>query len=294
MEMRCRPAQMSLGEPADIVAVTRDISERKVYERALVEARDVALDASRAKSRFLANMSHELRTPLNAIIGFSEVMTREMFGPVGPRYQEYSRLIHESGAHLLELINGVLDMSKIEAGKFELSEELFDLEESAESAVRFLKIPAERAGVALQLEVQPGARLMFADRRAVKQILVNLLSNGVKYTPPGGEVRIAAKAAGSAIEITVSDTGTGISKTDLQRMGKPFEQVENAETRAKEGTGLGLALVKSLAQMHGGTAILDSILGEGTTVTVRLPHAAVDAKGERLVTGKVLPFKAVS
>jgi len=294
MEMRCRPAQMSLGEPADIVAVTRDISERKVYERALVEARDVALDASRAKSRFLANMSHELRTPLNAIIGFSEVMTREMFGPVGPRYQEYSRLIHESGAHLLELINGVLDMSKIEAGKFELSEELFDLEESAESAVRFLKIPAERAGVALQLEVQPGARLMFADRRAVKQILVNLLSNGVKYTPPGGEVRIAAKAAGSAIEIIVSDTGTGISKADLQRLGKPFEQVENAETRAKEGTGLGLALVKSLTQMHGGTAILDSVLGEGTTVTVRLPHAAVDAKGERLTTGKILPFKAVS
>jgi signal transduction histidine kinase len=148
--------------------------------------------------------------------------------------------------------------------------------------------------VALHLEVQPGARLMFADRRAVKQILVNLLSNGVKYTPQGGEVRIVANALGSGIEIIVSDTGTGISQTDLARLGKPFEQVENAETRAKEGTGLGLALVKSLAQMHGGTAILDSILGEGTTVTVRLPHAAVDTKGERLSTAKVLPFKAVS
>ena len=142
-EIRCRPAR----ENGDIVAVTRDISERKLQERALVEARDAALDANRAKSRFLANMSHELRTPLNAIIGFSEVMTREMFGPVGPRYQEYSRLIHESGAHLLDLINSVLDMSKIEAGKFELQEELFELEDAVESAVRFLRIPAERAGV---------------------------------------------------------------------------------------------------------------------------------------------------
>jgi signal transduction histidine kinase len=293
-EIRCRPAQMSLGEPADIVAVTRDIAERKGHERALVEARDAALDASRAKSRFLANMSHELRTPLNAIIGFSEVMTREMFGSLGSRYQEYSRLIHESGSHLLELINSVLDMSKIEAGKFELFEELFDLEETAESAVRVLKIPAERGSVALTLAVQPGARLVFADRRAVKQILVNLLSNGVKYTPSGGQVRVAAQVmeSGLGIEITVSDTGTGISKADLERLGKPFEQVENAETRAKEGTGLGLALVKSLAQMHGGSAVLSSALGEGTTVRVRLPFAAVDAKGERLTTGKVLPFRA--
>jgi len=295
-EIRCRPAQVGLGEPADIVAVTRDISERKNHEYALVEARDAALSASRAKTRFLANMSHELRTPLNAIIGFSELMTREMFGPLSPRYQEYSRLVHESGAHLLDLINSVLDMSKIEAGKFELHDELFDLEESAESAVRFLKIPAERANVAIKLQIAPNARLVFADRRAVKQILVNLLSNGVKYTPPGGQVQAIARIpeAGLGIEIIVSDNGMGISKQDLERLGKPFEQVENAETRAREGTGLGLALVKSLAQMHGGNALVESVLGEGTVVTVRLPHAAVDAKGERLVTGKILPFKAVS
>jgi cell cycle sensor histidine kinase DivJ len=295
-EIRCRPAQVGLGEPADIVAVTRDISDRKSHEYALVDARDAALSASRAKTRFLANMSHELRTPLNAIIGFSEVMTREMFGPVGPRYQEYSRLIHESGAHLLDLINSVLDMSKIEAGKFDLHEELFDLEETAQAAVRFLNIPAERAGVAVKLQVAPNARLVFADRRAVKQILVNLLSNGVKYTPRGGEVKVTAKTpdTGLGIEIIVSDTGTGISRQDLERLGKPFEQVENAETRAKEGTGLGLALVKSLAQMHGGVAMIESVLGDGTSVTVRLPHAAVDAKGERLASAKVLPFKAVS
>ncbi|HWA70390.1 MAG TPA: ATP-binding protein [Rhizomicrobium sp.] len=291
-ELRCRPAQMVIGEACDIVAVTRDISQRKAQERALVEARDAALDASRAKSRFLANMSHELRTPLNAIIGFSEVMTREMFGAIGPRYQEYSRLIHESGAHLLELINSVLDMSKIEAGKFELHEELFDLEETAQSAVRFLRIPAERAGVALTLAVAPNARLVFADRRAVKQILVNLLSNGVKYTPPGGEVRLGARAE-RGVEITVADTGTGISAEDLARLGKPFEQVETADVRAKEGTGLGLALVKSLAAMHGGEAVLASRLGEGTTVTVRLPHAAVNAQGERISDAKILPFRAV-
>ncbi|HEU0161450.1 MAG TPA: ATP-binding protein [Rhizomicrobium sp.] len=293
VEMRCRPAAAGQAGAGDIVAVTRDITQAKAQEQALLEARDAALAANRAKSRFLANMSHELRTPLNAIIGFSEMMTRQMFGPVGPRYQEYSRLIHESGAHLLDLINSVLDMSKIEAGKFELAEDLFDLEETAQSAVRFLKIPAERAGVSLSLSVMPGARLAYADQRAVKQILINLLSNGVKYTPPGGEVRITAEV-GRGVEIVVADTGTGISAADLARLGRPFEQVENAEVRAKEGTGLGLALVKSLAALHGGEAELSSVLGEGTRVTVRLPHAAVNAKGERLAPAKILPFRAVS
>ena len=288
-EIRCRP----VSEGGDIVAVTRDISAAKSQERALVEARDAALDASRAKSRFLANMSHELRTPLNAIIGFSEMMTREMFGEIGPRYQEYSRMIHESGSHLLELINSVLDMSKIEAGKFELSEELFNLQDVAESALRFLRVPAERAGVTLTLDITPPARLAWGDRRAVKQILVNLLSNGVKYTPPGGEVRIAARID-RGIEIVVRDTGTGISAVDLERLGKPFEQVESAETRGKEGTGLGLALVKALALMHGGEAAITSALGEGTTVTVRLPNAAVDAQGEKVQgePAKVIPFRA--
>ena len=296
-EIRCRPVQLGQGEPADIVAVTRDISERKVQEHALVEARDAALDANRAKSRFLANMSHELRTPLNAIIGFSEMMTREMFGSLSPRYQEYSRLIHESGAHLLDLINSVLDMSKIEAGKFEISEELFDLEETAESAVQFLNIHAERSSVALSLDIARDVRLIYADRRAVKQILVNLLSNGVKYTLPGGEVRVSAHLGGPSsrgVTITVRDTGTGISSADLERLGRPFEQVERAATRTREGTGLGLALVKSLAVMHGGEAILESALGEGTTVKVWLPHAAVDAQGQRMMAAKVLPFRAAS
>jgi cell cycle sensor histidine kinase DivJ len=296
-EIRCRPAAPVDGAPADIVAVTRDISERKAQEIALVEARDAAMSASRAKTAFLANMSHELRTPLNAIIGFSEVMAREMFGPVGsPRYQEYSRLIFESGGHLLELINSVLDMSKIEAGKFELYEELFDLDEAAAAAVRVVKMQAERGGVSLSAGIAPEAARIFADKRAVKQILLNLLSNGVKFTPRGGTVRVTAWVDGRGLEIAVSDTGTGISKADLEKLGRPFEQVEGVQTRAKEGTGLGLALVKSLAAMHGGDAVLESALGEGTTVRVRLPYAAVNAEGGRLAPAKadakILPFRA--
>jgi two-component system, cell cycle sensor histidine kinase DivJ len=276
-EMRCRPVPGLSGEAADIVAVTRDLTVRKAYERELIAARDAAEEANHAKSRFLANMSHELRTPLNAIIGFSEVMTQEMFGPLGaPRYLEYSRLVHESGGHLLALINSILDMSKIEAGKFEISEEIFDLGETAETAVRFVKMTAERAGVALSTEIDAQATKIFADQRAVKQILVNLLSNGVKFTPKGGQVRVAVACAQNGIEIAVSDTGVGISQKDLERLGKPFEQAENGhQVRTKEGTGLGLALVRALAGLHGGEATMESVLGEGTTVRVRLPHAAV-------------------
>jgi cell cycle sensor histidine kinase DivJ len=294
-EIRCRPAAPVHNEATDIVAVTRDISERKAQERALIEARDLAESASRAKTSFLANMSHELRTPLNAIIGFSEVMTREMFGPVGsPKYLEYSRLIHESGGHLLELINGILDMSKIEAGKFELFEEVFDLEEVGTGALRFVKLQAERSGVALKLNVAPGARTIFADKRAVKQVLINLLTNGVKFTPRGGDVRVVATRDAKGIEISVSDSGVGISARDLERLGKPFEQVEGEHVRSKEGTGLGLALVKAFAAMHGGEATLESTLGEGTTVRVRLPFAAVDEKGVRVAPDapNVIPFRA--
>ncbi len=283
VEMRCRPATQTNGQPADIVTVTRDISERKRHERALIEARDAAEGASRAKSKFLANMSHELRTPLNAIIGFSEVMSREMFGPLGaPRYLEYSRLVHESGGHLLELINAILDMSKIEAGKFELTEEVFDLADTVNSALRFVKLSAERAGVVLRTNIAPEARTVFADQRAVKQVMINLLTNGVKFTPRGGTVSVQALRDPAGIELSVSDTGVGISATDLQRLGQPFEQVENEQRRSKEGTGLGLALVKAFSEMHGGEVFVESALGEGTTVRVRLPYGAVNADGLRV------------
>ncbi|HTW36405.1 MAG TPA: ATP-binding protein [Rhizomicrobium sp.] len=283
-EMRCRPASAAKGEAADIVSVTRDISERKTQECALIDARDQAEEANRAKSRFLANMSHELRTPLNAIIGFSEVMTHEMFGPVGsPRYLEYARLINESGGHLLELINGILDMSKIEAGKFDLSEELFDLNEVMTQAVRFVKLQSDRKGVALKASVSPETASIFADKRAVKQILVNLITNGVKFTPRGGEVRVVAARAAEGVVLAVSDTGVGIGPADLKRLGRPFEQVEGEHVRSQEGTGLGLALVKALSALHGGEVTIGSTLGEGTTVAVVLPYAVVSANGERLV-----------
>jgi cell cycle sensor histidine kinase DivJ len=282
-EMRCRPAEPIEGEEAEIVAVTRDISERKVQERALIEARDAAEGANRAKSHFLANMSHELRTPLNAIIGFSEVMTHQMFGPVGsPRYIEYSGLIHESGGHLLELINGILDMSKIEAGKFELSEELFDLAEVASQAVKFVKLQADRKGVVMKTAIAPECNAIFADRRAVKQMLVNLVTNGVKFTPRGGLVSLSATRSGSGVEIAVRDTGIGIAPEDVRRLGRPFEQVDAAHTKKQEGTGLGLALVKALSALHGGEVVIESKLGEGTIVRLLLPYAAVTDRGERL------------
>lgn len=278
-EFRCRPAGHTGDAMGDIVAVTRDIAERKAHERALIQARDLAEDASRAKSRFLANMSHELRTPLNAILGFSEVMTHQMFGPLGTRYVDYAQLIHESGGHLLGLINSILDMSKIEAGRFKLQPERFDLSDVAVQALRFVRFLAERNGVTLQEVIDPPARHMVADKRAVTQILINLISNGVKFTPRGGMVRIAAALEGNDVEISVADTGVGIDPADLKRLGQPFEQVDSEYTRAKEGTGLGLALVRALANMHGGAMAIESLVGEGTTVRIRLPQPVVGRQG---------------
>ena len=271
-EFRCRPAGQTGDAMGDIVAVTRDVAERKAHERALIQARDLAEDASRAKSRFLANMSHELRTPLNAILGFSEVMTHQMFGPIGARYVDYAQLIHESGGHLLGLINSILDMSKIEAGRFKLQPERFDLSEVAIQALRFVRFLAQRNGVTLEEAVEPAAHHMVADKRAVTQILINLLSNGVKFTPRGGTVRIAGRLVEHDIELSVADTGVGIDNTDLKRLGQPFEQVDSEYTRTKEGTGLGLALVRALAHLHGGSMTIESLVGEGTTVRIRLPQ----------------------
>ena len=276
-EFRCRPAGQSGDAMGDIVAVTRDVAERKAHERDLIHARNLAEEGSRAKSRFLANMSHELRTPLNAILGFSEVMTHQMFGPMGARYVDYSRLIHESGGHLLGLINSILDMSKIEAGRFKLQPEPFELSEVVVQALRFVRFVAERNGVTLEEDLDPSAQRVMADKRAVTQILINLLSNGVKFTPRGGMVRIAATASGGDIVLSIADTGVGIDPADLKRLGQPFEQVESEHTRAKEGTGLGLALVRALSQLHGGSMTIDSQLGEGTTVRVKLPQAALPA-----------------
>ncbi len=231
--------------------------------------------ANKAKSEFLANMSHELRTPLNAINGFSEIMVAQMFGPLGDkRYQEYAQDIHNSGQHLLALINDILDMSKIEAGKMNLRFEPVSLEDVTQDAVRLVRNRAETAGLKLDVEF-PHLPEIEADYRALKQILLNLLSNAIKFTPRGGRITVRAEARhdmlGDRVRVSVSDTGIGIAKDDLQRLAKPFEQVETQHAKTQQGTGLGLALTKSLVEMHDGALEIESVLGAGATVSFTLP-----------------------
>jgi two-component system cell cycle sensor histidine kinase PleC len=228
--------------------------------------------ANQAKSEFLANMSHELRTPLNAINGFSEIMLAEMFGPLGDaRYQDYARDIHNSGQHLLALINDILDMSKIEAGKMTLSLEPVSLAELGEEAVRLVRTRAEAAGLQLTFE-PPDLPDIEADYRAVKQVLLNLLSNAVKFTPRGGRVAVRAERQGpDRVRVSVQDTGIGIAQEDLERLARPFEQIESQHAKTQQGTGLGLALSKALLEMHGGALDIVSAPGLGTTVSFSLP-----------------------
>jgi cell cycle sensor histidine kinase DivJ len=222
------------------------------------------------RSQFLANMSHELRTPLNAIMGFSDIMRAKMFGELQPKYAEYAELIHESGRHLIDLINDVLDMSKIEAHRYELSRETFDVRDAVNAALRLMRLQADEAGIKLR-GVLPAAPLEIdADRRAIKQMVLNLVSNALKFTPSGGTVTVSADKAAGAFELAVADSGMGIAPEDVERLGKPYEQAGGANDRA-QGTGLGLSLVRSLAELHGGSMNIESRLGEGTAVTVRMP-----------------------
>jgi signal transduction histidine kinase len=237
-------------------------------------ARDAAEEASRSKSRFLAMMSHELRTPLNAVIGFSEVIEQQALGPVGvPRYVEYARDMRNSGRHLLDLINDILDMSKIEAGKYELRCEQVNPREIIRHCTRMVRLRAEEAEIRLTKAVDDTLPSIEADPRALKQILLNLLSNAIKFTDRGGSVTVTATAAAGRLEIRVEDTGIGIPADSLARIGRPFEQVDNEYTRKHTGTGLGLALTSSLVEMHGGVLTIDSEPGIGTRVTVTLPIA---------------------
>lgn len=272
IETVCRSSgDPSTGRVHEIITVSRDVTVRKLAEIEINKARETAESANRTKSRFLATMSHELRTPLNAIIGFSDMIRSELFGALPPRYREYSELIHESGTLLLDLINDILDMSKIEAGRFELLLEDFEVSDVVSSCARLMRSKAEQSGLSITTKVQPGT-LVMADRRAVKQILLNLISNAVKFTPSGGEITLAATAHGDQVALSVTDTGVGIPPSDLPRLGRPFEQATQDPTLAKAGTGLGLALVRSMAQLHGGDLTIESQEGRGTTVTVHLPR----------------------
>ena len=242
------------------------------------EAKIKAEEANRAKSEFLANMSHELRTPLNAIIGFSEMMSAEMFGKIGDRrYAEYSRDILASGQHLLALINDVLDMSKIEAGKHSLYLETLDVGEAVADAVRLVRNRAETAGLQLLVDAPATLPQVDADARALKQVLLNLLSNALKFTPTGGLIEVRARADDGEVRVAVIDSGIGIAQSDLQRLGRPFEQVETQHAKTTHGTGLGLALTKALVHLHGGRFDLESEAGVGTTVSFTLPLAASGA-----------------
>ncbi len=238
-------------------------------------AKKNAEEANRTKSAFLANMSHELRTPLNAIIGFSDAIRQQLFGPVSnKRYLEYVSDIYASGTHLLSVINDILDMSKIEAGKYEIHRERLDATEVVTATARFMRVRADEAGVQLRVDA-PGSVTLMADMRALKQILLNLLANAVKFTPRGGSVTLRVRGFEHHVEFLVIDTGIGIPARDLPRLGQRFEQVDNAMTRRKEGTGLGLALCRSLSELHDGAISIASEVGRGTTVTVRLPRDMV-------------------
>jgi two-component system, cell cycle sensor histidine kinase PleC len=230
-----------------------------------------AEDANQAKSKFLANMSHELRTPLNAIIGFSEIMESGMFGPLGAdKYGEYCRDIRESGQYLLDVINDILDMSKIEAGRIRLDAEEIELDGLLAESMRIVSQRAEDKGLTLTAKIAPEIRL-HADRRSMKQIALNLLSNAVKFTPERGRVTVRVRSADDIVTIAIADTGIGIAKEALERLGRPFEQVDGQLTKRHEGSGLGLAIAKSLVHLHGGAMRIRSTPGKGTTVLVRLP-----------------------
>ena len=259
---------------ARLIATALDGTAQFAREHGLETARAEAAARDAGKSRFLANMSHELRTPLNAVLGFADIMRSRLFGPLPDRYAEYAASIHEAGEHLLNLINDALDVSKIEADRYELSRERIDAREAVSAAVALVRVAADDKGVALQ-SVLPDAPVMAdADRRALQQIALNLLSNAVKFTPAGGAVTATLAGIGPYLELVVADTGVGVAPEDLKRLGRPFEQAGGADQRA-QGTGLGLSLVRSLAELHGGRMSFESTLGEGTAVTVRLPVMAL-------------------
>jgi two-component system, cell cycle sensor histidine kinase PleC len=245
-----------------------DLAEKYSEEKTRAE------EANQTKSKFLANMSHELRTPLNAIIGFSEIMGSGMFGTLGSeKYQEYCHDILTSGRYLLEVINDILDMSKIEAGRMQLDMEPLDLAKTLQESMRVVSGRAEHKNLVLDADIE-GTLAVVADRRAIKQIMVNLLSNAVKFTPDGGRVVVRGRMRKDSIHLMIADTGIGIAPQSLTRLGRPFEQVESQLTKTYHGSGLGLAIAKSLTNLHGGSMRLRSRLGTGTVVCVSLPRDA--------------------
>jgi cell cycle sensor histidine kinase DivJ len=278
VEMRCRPlepaSEAAASSEAEVVAVMRDITDRKVQEQALDMARTAAEQADASKTRFLATMSHELRTPLNAIIGFSDMIVQEdalMLDAV--RRREYAQLINDSGQHLLSVVNGILDMSKMESGNFEISPEPFAPRAALINCCNLLALKARENSIDLVTRVPEDLPVMTGDPRAFRQIVLNLVSNAIKFTERGGKVTVTGAVEGPWLVLRVSDTGVGIAADDLKRVGDPFFQAGKAYQRRHEGTGLGLSIVKSLVGLHAGEITVQSRIDEGTSVTVALPLA---------------------
>jgi len=255
------------------VVISRDVSERRRVQVELLRAKEAAEAGNRAKSNFLANMSHELRTPLNAILGFTELIQQGVArNGWNDGYAEYFNDILDSGHHLLALINSVLDLSKIEAGSLALDLDQVDLEEVVRSSVEVVHGMAESEGITLRVNLPPDRLEITADHLKLKQVLLNILSNAIKFTPAGGVVTIEASATEKGAEIKVADTGCGISEADLERVLQPFVQVENSLSRRFPGSGLGLSIARELCALHGGRLDIASVEGEGTTVRIILPR----------------------
>lgn len=262
----------AVPEIGGFISISRDMTQSRLHEQELVQAWEQAVLANRAKSEFLANISHELRTPLNAIIGFSEVLEREIFGPLGSdRYRSYIADIKASGLHLLSLINDILDLSKIEAGKFELRVEQVDCGEVMDTVARLIRPRAEAGQLEFSVRHPAEPIKLHADERALKQVLINLLSNAVKFTPVGGRVDIGCQVEERGVAFMVRDTGIGISATDIETALAPFGQIDSHLARRFDGTGLGLPIVRGICELHGGTLMIDSEVGKGTAVTAIFP-----------------------
>ena len=261
------------GTAVAVDGIIQDITDRKQMEQALRDARDAAERGSRAKSEFLANMSHELRTPLNAIIGFSEIMREEILGPVTvPKYREYLGDIHNSAQHLLLIINDILDIARIEAGRVELKEARIDLERMVEECARMLRGRVADAGLKLETSFESVAPWCIGDERLMRQVLLNLTSNAIKFTPSGGRVSIqVGRKVGGELTLAVQDTGIGMTVEEAAVALRPFGQVQGAFARSRDGVGLGLPLAKSFVELHGGELLVESVPGRGTTVIVKLP-----------------------
>jgi PAS domain S-box-containing protein len=274
-EIHISPLRSESGQLLHFVGIIQDVTNRIRTEENLREAKNQAEVASRAKSEFVASVSHELRTPLNAILGFSEVMQLEIFGSLGaPQYRTYAKDIHASGRLLLDIINDILDISKIEAGRMELFPETVAVGEAVDYCLRLVSGRAQTSGVALRSDIPEALPSLRVDPRAIRQILNNLLTNAVKFTPKDGTITVTAHPSGSDwVDIAVADTGIGIAARDIPKVLEPFGQADNPLSRRQQGTGLGLPIVKALVEMSGGTFTLGSQPGQGTTVTIRLPVA---------------------